>query len=46
MWDLAELRMKNSNNSTLSDAWNRLFQAKGVELQLPNEVPVGRVIID
>ncbi|MGA9380518.1 MAG: DUF928 domain-containing protein [Phormidium sp.] len=44
--DLAELRMKNPNNSTLSDAWNRLFQAKGVKLELPNQVPVGSVIID
>lgn len=44
--NLAELRIKNPQNSTFNEAWNRLFQTKGVELELPNQVPVGSVIID
>lgn len=44
--NLAELRIKNPGSPSLSEAWNRLFKAQGVGLELPNQEPVGSIILN
>ena len=44
---LAQLRLANVSDETLAEDWTKLLQAKGVDLELPQEAPlIGSVVIN